>query len=91
MDKFEKMYHWRKNRYEFKLDYEGDVMKKKVMMIDPPSGWKYGFPKVLPEEAKGHNLEWLVENGYPQSEIDSLGKYFYCRCWEQEIEDEHAD
>ena len=21
----------------------------KVEYIDPPSGWKYGFPKVLPE------------------------------------------
>ena len=59
-------------------------MKKKVMMIDPPSGWKYGFPKVFPEEAKGRNIEWLIENGYPESEIASYGSYFYCRYWEQE-------
>jgi hypothetical protein len=54
-------------------------------MIDPPSGWKYGFPKVLPTDVKEHQnrtLEWLVENGYPQEEIDACGKYFHCRYWE---------
>jgi len=40
-------------------------------MIDPPSGWKYGFPKVIPKEHQNRTLEWLVENGYPQEEIDS--------------------
>lgn len=54
----------------------------KKMMIDPPSGWKYGFPKVLPPEHQNRVLEWLVENGYPQKEIDSYGKHFYCRHWE---------
>lgn len=53
------------------------------MMIDPPSGWKYGFPKVLPENTKDV-LAWLVKNGYPQKEIDNLGKHFYCRHWEIE-------
>ena len=51
-----------------------------VKMIDPPSGWKYGFPKVLPDDVT-NNLKWLVENGYPQSEIDFLGDSFYCRHW----------
>ncbi len=26
-------------------------------------------------------LKWLVENGYPQEEIDSCGKHFWCRYW----------
>ena len=55
-------------------------MKKKVIMIDPPSGWKYGFPKVLPEDRDMNTFntkKWLVENGYPQREIDSCGDYFY--------------
>jgi len=62
-------------------------MKKKVIMIDPPSGWKYGFPKVLPEDRDMNTFntkKWLVENGYPQREIDSCGDYFYCRYWERE-------
>lgn len=55
-------------------------------MIDPPSGWKYGFPKPLPQgKDKPTDInKWLVENGYPQSEIDAMGKYFYCRYWEVE-------
>ena len=62
-------------------------LEDKTMMtiIDPPSGWKYGFPKPLPDEVEDV-LEWLVSEGYPQSEIDKLGKHFYCRYWETEDE-----
>jgi hypothetical protein len=52
-------------------------------MIDPPSGWKYGFPKPVPEDRRYDFIIWLVEQGYPQSEIDTLGEHFYCRFWEQ--------
>jgi hypothetical protein len=69
------------------LCYEEQVMTKKVIMIDPPSGWKYGFPKEVPEGIKD-TRKWLVENGYPQKEIDLCGEYFFCRYWEQEVEDE---
>ena len=58
----------------------------KVHMIDPPSGWRYGFPKVLPEGVTD-TIAWLLENGYPQHEIDACGDHFYCRHWETEIED----
>lgn len=58
----------------------------KVIMIDPPSGWKYGFPKVLPEPAPKDFYAWLVSEGYPQSEIDSCGDYFFTRQWEEEID-----
>lgn len=54
-------------------------------MIDPPSGWKYGFPKELPKGTV-NTLAWLVENGYPQKEIDRMGDHFYCRHWNQEEE-----
>lgn len=57
----------------------------KVTMIDPPSGWKYGFPKVLPDNVED-TLKWLVEQGYPQSEIDKCGKHFHCRYWYHEEE-----
>jgi hypothetical protein len=52
-------------------------------MIDPPSGWKYGFPKELPSGIE-NVLSWLVENGYPQAEIDRLGEHFYCSHWYRE-------
>lgn len=62
-------------------------MMAKVQMIDPPAGWKYGFPKALPEnvtDVRG----WLVENGYPQKEIDACGDHFYCKRWEEEENDD---
>lgn len=57
-----------------------------VLMIDPPSGWRYGFPKPIPKEERHRTLAWLVENGYPQSEIDSYGDFFFCRYFETEAE-----
>ena len=60
-------------------------MKKTVRMIDPPSGWKYGFPKPIPEDVV-NVLEWLVKEGYPEKEIVSYGEHFYCRYWEREGE-----
>lgn len=69
----------------------------KRLMIDPtPAGWKYGFPKALPEEAVVHyggewdygikddfNLkEWVAEQGYPKSEFK-----FY-KTW---VEPKHPD
>jgi hypothetical protein len=53
-------------------------------IIDPPSGWKYGFPKPIPEDRKNDILVWLVEQGYPQSEIDNLGDYFHYRSWKED-------
>jgi hypothetical protein len=55
----------------------------KQLMIDPPSGWRYGFPKPMPPEVTDVK-KWLVDNGYPQSMIDSLGDNLRCRFWESE-------
>jgi len=60
----------------------------KVMMCDPPSGWKYGFPKPIPKEVGEDILPWLLSEGYPQFEIDACGKHFYVRYWEQEIDED---
>jgi len=51
-----------------------------MTMIDPPGGWKYGFPKAW--NGEGDLTEWLIDNGYPKKEIESMGKYFYVRKWE---------
>lgn len=55
----------------------------KVTMCDPPAGWRYGFPRPIPEDRKNDMVNWLLECGYPQSEIDACGKYFHCRMWEE--------
>ncbi|NNH56881.1 hypothetical protein HLI01_08675 [Rhizobium laguerreae] len=51
-------------------------------LYDPPSGWKYGFPKIyspLPNETLEQTL---LRDGYPQREIDNAGAK-YCRFWEE--------
>lgn len=55
-------------------------MNYKGYFVDPPSGWKYGFPKKVNEDITDINL-WLIKNGYPKKEIDSLDNIFYVRYW----------
>ena len=57
-------------------------MKKKI--IDPPQGWRYGFPKVLPDDVKDLRA-WLLEQGYPEEWVDLAMKA--SRFWEKEIEE----
>lgn len=55
------------------------------MMIDPPGGWKYGFPKYVPmqeyaviaEYSKEEFEAWLVSNGYPEKDKEIGWKH--CR------------
>lgn len=61
-------------------------MKKKI--IDPASGWKYGFPKVYDNPSKLSITDWLLENGYPQSELNKEGIAHYVRFWDHEVDDE---
>jgi hypothetical protein len=43
--------------------------------IDPPSGWRYGFPKVYDETKDGTIEEFLIKNGYPKKDIEFAVKY----------------
>jgi hypothetical protein len=52
--------------------------------VDPPVGWKYGFPKVFDTEVDGVMREWLIKEGYPQREIDKYGENFHVRMWAYE-------
>lgn len=38
-------------------------------LIDPPEGWRYGFPREIDITEKRNN-QWWLDNGYPQSLID---------------------
>lgn len=55
----------------------------KQIMVDPPSGWMYGFP--LPYDAKkdGDLGEFFAKNGYPKEEIDFALRH--TRFWKPEI------
>lgn len=62
------------------------MLKPEFLMIDPPSGWRYGFPKMIPKEHQHRTLEWLVEQGYPKHIIDELGDHFVIRYWNAQVE-----
>ena len=55
--------------------------KKVKVMIDPPLGWRYGFPAELPDSVIDVKT-WLVEKGYPEKEVDFAIQH--CRFWEEE-------
>jgi hypothetical protein len=60
-------------------------LKTRIMYkitIDPPSGWKYGFPKEISWEEYNKTesfKEWCIANGYPREEAESYGEHFYYR------------
>lgn len=38
------------------------------LLVDPPSGWRYGFPKVWNRKLHPDMAAWLIENGYPEKD-----------------------
>ena len=69
----------KENKYTIEIDnpFVPSSTETTRTMIDPPSGWRFGFPKEIPKEILPKEilqddkiLNWLVDNGYPQSEID---------------------
>jgi len=62
-----------------------------TLMIDPPSGWKYGFPKPYLNPDNIPIEEWFLKNGYPQHEIDK-GSLKWVRQFEShKVEDSFSD
>lgn len=53
-------------------------------MIDPPSGWKYGFPRKYEGDKDGDMGEFLLHHGYPIDDIDFALRHM--RCWKEENE-----
>jgi hypothetical protein len=54
----------------------------KVKVMDPPKGWRYGFPRVMPSEIIGDAdkiKQWLLSWKYPESELDIA--LTYSRYW----------
>jgi hypothetical protein len=50
-----------------------------MLLIDPPSGWRYGFPKPFDNPTNMDTTEWLLANGYPASELGEDGKAHWVR------------
>jgi len=58
--------------------------------IDPPAGWRYGFPKEFPDGVEGADAihAWLVSEGYPQFMIDEFPEGLPYRFFKEETADE---
>jgi hypothetical protein len=59
------------------------LFNNKTLVIDPPSGWRFGFPKPAPENFFDDSFDlgaWLIDSGYPAEDIPFAIKH--SRYWE---------
>jgi len=54
------------------------------LWVDPPEGWKHGFPAIYDPETDGQMSEWIVNKGYPVQTIAEYGEQWHIRCWPAE-------
>lgn len=47
--------------------------------VDPPKGWKYGFPKLYNKDKHPDVREWMTMHGYPD---DCASWRSYSRMWD---------
>lgn len=61
------------------------IMSSRELMVDPPSGWQYGFPALWSKDAYPEVADFLKAKGYPEDQIDFACQYM--RMWlpDQEI------
>lgn len=62
---------------EYKMNH--DIVFAKEVMVDPPSGWMYGFPALWDKRKYGTLAMFLRAKGYPEKDIDFA--LSYCRMW----------
>jgi hypothetical protein len=48
------------------LEADRPAWFKKPYYVDPPEGWRYGFPKVYDPAKDGDMVEWMISQGYPK-------------------------
>lgn len=59
-----------------------DLRNRSLMRwVDPPEGWRYGFPKIYHPINDGDLIPWILKCGYPEAVMKSYGDYFYIRQW----------
>ena len=61
------------------------------LWVDPPEGWKYGFPAIYDAETDGQMSEWIVRKGYPLLTIKEYGEQWHIRCWSAEEPEKYPD
>jgi hypothetical protein len=60
-------------------------IKSNMIWVDPPEGWKYGFPAIYDPEKDGQMSDWIVRKGYPLQTIKEYGESWTIRCWPVEV------
>jgi len=58
--------------------------KKNMIWVDPPEGWKYGFPAIYDPDTDGQMSDWIISKGYPLLTIKEYGEQWMVRCWPAE-------
>ena len=60
------------------------IMEATRLMVDPPSGWMYGFPALWDQAVHPELEDFLRAKGYPEKDISFACSY--CRMWLPEEE-----
>ena len=55
-----------------------------TLYVDPPDGWRFGFPKAVPKGWEHDLIAFILNEGYPKPMIDWYGDKFPLRCWREE-------
>jgi len=58
-----------------------EIQGEHMIWVDPPGGWRYGFPAIYDPEKDGQMSEWIVKKGYPLLTIKEYGESWAVRCW----------
>lgn len=48
------------------MTHEPAEWTSRACWVDPPSGWRYGFPRLYDPATDGDMTEWMIANGYPE-------------------------
>ena len=60
-------------------------MQSEMIWVDPPEGWKYGFPAIYDPVNDGKMRDWIVRKGYPLLTIKEYGEQWMVRTWPVEV------
>ncbi len=56
-----------------------NIFLERYVWIDPPSGWKYGFPALWDKEQQSDIKQFLIQKGYPEKDVEFASRYM--RMW----------
>ena len=62
-----------------------EIQGEHMIWVDPPEGWKYGFPAIYDPVNDGKMRDWIVRKGYPLLTIKEYGEQWMVRCWPVEV------